>query len=166
MEKEMPHYSALSKEQIAAAVQKRLEETTTKFISECVDKTGFSDVVTAGGVFANVKLNQRVLETKNVDSFYVHPAMGDGGLAVGAALYCYGQEMLKQGSLFAPFTYNDVYLGTGYSDNQIQKALDEAGLHYSASNNNSLFDILFYDKISYSQYINSFIFKRLNGIFR
>jgi carbamoyltransferase len=134
MEKGILNYSKLSKAQIASAVQKRLEETTTKFISDCVKKTGIKDVVTSGGVFANVKLNQRVLETENVESFYVHPAMGDGGLAVGAALFCYGEELKNQGKVFRPFEYDDVYLGTDYSDNEIQKALDDAKLKYILTN--------------------------------
>lgn len=134
MKKEMPGLQRLSKEQIASAVQKRLEVTTTRFIDECVEKTGFSDVVTAGGVFANVKLNQRVLESDKVSSFYVHPAMGDGGLAVGAALYCYGEEMLDKGRIFKPFEYEDVYFGSGYSNDQIQEALDRSGISYTFHN--------------------------------
>jgi len=44
------------------------------------------NIAVAGGVFANVKFNQRVHELPEVDNFFVHPAMDDGGLAVGSAL--------------------------------------------------------------------------------
>ena len=43
-------------------------------------------VALAGGVFANVKLNMAISQQLTPDSIYVFPAMGDGGLAVGAAL--------------------------------------------------------------------------------
>ena len=42
-------------------------------------------VYLAGGVFANVKLNQRIKEMNYVDSVFVAPAMGDEGTCVGAA---------------------------------------------------------------------------------
>ena len=45
------------------------------------------NVALAGGVFANVKLNQRVHELESVERVFVHPGMGDEGLGVGAALF-------------------------------------------------------------------------------
>ncbi|MEM5618563.1 carbamoyltransferase N-terminal domain-containing protein [Pseudomonas aeruginosa] len=40
----------------------------------------------AGGVFGNVKLNQRLREIPGVRDVYVLPCMGDGGLALAAAV--------------------------------------------------------------------------------
>lgn len=40
----------------------------------------------AGGLFANVSLNRRIAEL-GWDSVWIHPAMGDEGLSLGAALY-------------------------------------------------------------------------------
>ena len=50
----------ISHEDVAATVQHALEERGSEFIKYWVDKTGIGNVVAAGGVFANVKFNQRV----------------------------------------------------------------------------------------------------------
>jgi len=133
MKKEINDVDKLSREQIAAAVQKQLEDSVTSFVKAAVNKTGFSDVVTAGGVFANVKLNHHILEMKEVDSFFVYPAMGDGGIAVGAALYCYGQELLKKGKVLKPFEIDRVYYGPEYTEEEIGKALERHKLKYRQS---------------------------------
>ncbi len=117
-----------SKEDLAASVQNHLEQNMVKYISHWVEKTELPDVVTAGGVFANVKLNQRIIESKPVESFFTHPHMGDGGLAVGAALYAYSQKLLDQGSFLKPFSLDNVYFGPGYTNDEVQKALEKEGL--------------------------------------
>ena len=58
----------------------------TKYIHHWLEKTNESNVGLAGGLFANVKINQRVHEIPGVESVFVHPAMSDEGLAVGASL--------------------------------------------------------------------------------
>ena len=40
----------------------------------------------SGGLFANVKLNQFINESNLYDEIYIHQAMGDSGLFLGAAL--------------------------------------------------------------------------------
>ena len=54
----------------------------------------------------------------------VHPNMGDGGLALGAA-YLSSAEKIKIKSV----AISDVYLGPDYSKERIKKALDNAGLN-------------------------------------
>ena len=51
-----------------------------------------SNVCLSGGVFANVKLNQRINELKLVKNLFVQPAMGDMGIPLGSLLF----EMSKQ----------------------------------------------------------------------
>ena len=43
-------------------------------------------MVVSGGLFGNVKLNQRINELEWLDEIYVYPAMNDAGLALGGAL--------------------------------------------------------------------------------
>jgi len=75
------------KEDIAAWLQKNTEKYICEIVNTWCKKTGIFDVALAGGVFSNVKLNQRIHEIPDVKSIYIFPHMGDGGLAVGAALY-------------------------------------------------------------------------------
>ena len=55
----------------------------------------------AGGVFANVKINQRISEHPLVKDVQVFPNMGDGGIALGGIWqYLQAQGELQQGDLY------------------------------------------------------------------
>ena len=72
------------REDVAAGVQKLTEDVVCAYVRDAVKLTGLPKVALAGGVFGNVKLNQRIRELECVEDVYVHPNMGDGGLAAGA----------------------------------------------------------------------------------
>ena len=119
---------AYSREDIASAVQKRLEDVVTKFVSYYINKTGIHDVALAGGVFANVKLNQKIMELKEVNSVFIYPNMGDGGLASGAAFNLYAEEMLNKGSSLKPYRLENIYFGPEYSNEEIEEEIKKQGL--------------------------------------
>ena len=50
----------------------------------------------AGGVFANVKLNQKIMELNKVKDLFIFPNMGDGGLSVGAIVLEYFNKTNKR----------------------------------------------------------------------
>lgn len=106
----------LSNEDLSAAVQHLLENKISEIASYWVDKTGICDIVVAGGVFANVKFNQRISEIPSVESLYVFPDMGDGGNAYGAAAYLYYQRYP-----FIPETacFSNVYFGPEFDNEYI-----------------------------------------------
>ena len=117
--------STFAKPTVAAAYQKVLEKAARDYIRPFLASTGISNVVLSGGVVANVKANQRIFEIDGVNNLFVHPNMGDGGCCVGAAQALYSEtEPLK------PSAINDVYWGPEYSDDQIEQALNEAGVPY------------------------------------
>ena len=107
---------------VAAAAQLNLEQEVCKFVSFWIKKTGIKDLALAGGLFANVKLNQRIHELKDVRSMYVFPHMGDGGLALGATL-----AYLKP----SPFRFKNLYFGPEYSNAEIKKELERNNLKYT-----------------------------------
>ncbi len=109
-----------SKENIAAATQKILENSVTELIKNAVKKTGLKKIVLAGGVFANVKLNQKIKELSCVDDIYIFPAMSDSGLSIGAALYA---NFMIYNNKFEPKPLVDVFLGKGYTNKNIEKLL-------------------------------------------
>jgi len=114
------------REQIAAAYQAVLEKVVVDLVASYLKKYGQKNVVLAGGVLANVKLNQRIFEIHGVEDIFVFPNMGDGGTGAGAALHC---AATAAGSL-KPYQLHDVYLGPSYDDDEIQEALDREGLQY------------------------------------
>lgn len=120
--KELP--KDFSKEDLSASVQELLESSVAGFCQYWVDKTGMPDLALAGGVFANVKLNQRIHEIDNVNNIFVHPGMGDDGLAVGAALF---EHNKSDGYKHQPIIDN-VYLGDDITTEDVKKALQDSGL--------------------------------------
>ena len=77
---------SMNRDVVAATAQQILEEVTCAYISHWVQKTGCGTIALAGGVFANVRLNQKIANLNEVTSMWVLPHMGDGGLALGGAL--------------------------------------------------------------------------------
>ena len=114
------------KADLAASVQLLLEEIGIEFIRYWLRKTGIRSIAVAGGVFSNVKFNQRVHELEEVDQFFVHPAMDDSGLAVGGAFAALGDEPGVDLARLLQRLQN-VYFGTSYTDDEIRKAVEEFG---------------------------------------
>lgn len=117
--------SAFSKEDLAAAVQKHCEELCVKLVAHWLDncpKPRPRHVCLAGGVFANVRINQCVSEIPGVDDLFIFPHMGDGGLAVGAALLL----SFRQGGQ-AKCDLPSALLGPSFSAPEINQALRGLG---------------------------------------
>ncbi len=117
-------------EDIAAAAQQVLEEIVVPFCRDAVRQAGSGHVVLAGGIFANVKLNQRILALDEVDNIYIHPNMGDGGLAIGAALEALAAR--ADGEAHRPDFLQHVYLGPEWSDAEVKAILKREGRDYTA----------------------------------
>ena len=114
------------KADLAASVQLLLEEIGIDFIRDWLQKTGIRSIAVAGGVFANVKFNQRVHELQEVDNFFVHPAMDDSGLAVGGAFAALADESDVELAHLLQRLKN-VYFGTSYGNDEIRAAIESFG---------------------------------------
>jgi carbamoyltransferase len=127
------------KADLAASVQLLLEEIGIQFIQYWLRKTDIRSIAVAGGVFSNVKFNQRVHELPEVDNFFVHPAMDDSGLAVGGAF-----AALADGSGVDPRTLcrrlENVYFGTSYGDDEIRKFIEASG--FKATRESNITDVI------------------------
>lgn len=104
-----------SREDVAAAFQRLLEEEMLKVIAPFAQKTGLKNLALAGGVFANVKLNTALFRGLKMERIYIFPHMGDGGLQVGGAL-----EVLKSRSV----AFDHVYWGPAHTEEQIRRAIE------------------------------------------
>jgi carbamoyltransferase len=115
-------------EDLAASIQQHFEEVVRRFTQHWAQQAGLQDVAVAGGVFANVRVNEEILRLPGIERIFVHPGMSDGGLAVGAALAACVPGVLEQTmeSVREPIT--DVYLGRDISEEEIADALREFGL--------------------------------------
>jgi carbamoyltransferase len=109
---------------LAASVQLILEEVGAQVVQYWLRQTGLRNLAVAGGVFANVKFNQRVHELPEVGNIFIHPAMDDSGLSVGSALAAMAEQMDEPKELIRPLA--NVYFGNSYSEQEIEKAVQTA----------------------------------------
>ncbi len=107
----------MPREQFAYMAQQVLENTMVKLISNAIDRYSIGDVAFAGGIFANVKANMRVRRLETVKHWYVFPHMGDGGIAMGAALWA-AHELTGNSS----FQF-DAYLGHDYNEDETESVV-------------------------------------------
>lgn len=126
LKKELPkEWKGIKREDIAAAFQRRLEECIVEIIRKAAERTGENKIALAGGVVANVKLNQKIHEIPEISNIYIQQAMGDDGLALGAALYMADRSGYNIGEL------QNVYLGPDFKESEILKVLKKNKLKFS-----------------------------------
>ncbi|MCL4375798.1 hypothetical protein M1394_03295 [Candidatus Marsarchaeota archaeon] len=117
------------REEFAYMVQQLLEVVISTFVENSINENGINKLGFSGGIMSNVKANMKIAEIKNLDDMFVFPHMGDGGLALGAAMQA-NYEMNGVTS----YRFNNVYLGSGFSDEEIERALrEEKGISYQRS---------------------------------
>lgn len=115
-----------SREDIAAGIQQHCEDILSAMVRHYIELTQRKHVVLVGGVHANVKVNQRIAEITGLESVFVFPNMGDGGLSLGGAYLA----AAKQSVDFQPTAMQHAYLGPAYSERDLLTALGKTGLLY------------------------------------
>jgi carbamoyltransferase len=110
-----------SREDISAAAQDLLEEVAVGYVNHWIKKTKKNNILLSGGVFANVKLNQRIHELVSVEEIYIHPAMSDEGLALGCAYLATVQE----GISIDRKNLSNVYFGDSFSQDYVENILEK-----------------------------------------
>ncbi|MDO8548378.1 MAG: carbamoyltransferase C-terminal domain-containing protein [bacterium] len=115
-----------TRENIAAAFQKRLEDVIVGKFALLSKQHDLSHTVLSGGVVGNVKLNMEIAKLPEIKELFVHPPMSDAGQPLGAACAAYAEANPE----YAPRRLKDVYLGPSFNDQEIEEALKEKGLRY------------------------------------
>jgi carbamoyltransferase len=117
-------------EQFAYMAQRVLETSILKLVTNACRLTGMSDVVYAGGVASNIKVNMLLKNSEAVKNLYVFPHMGDGGLALGAALYA-GLNLTR----VSHYPLADLFLGPGYSSREVKETIEQFNLPHCRMDN-------------------------------
>jgi len=112
-------------EQFAFMAQRALELACVAVVREGLRQTGARHVALAGGVASNIKVNRRIRLLDGVEDVFVFPHMGDGGLALGAALLASVGEGDR-----VDIDLDDLGLGPEFSEDELKAALDASGLAY------------------------------------
>jgi carbamoyltransferase len=102
---------------IAYNLQKVTEEVMLEFIEDLISlyPDWSKRFCFAGGIFANVKMNQKINELDKIEEIWILPPMGDEGLALGSAI-CLSNEI---GEWIKPKKLDNVFFGLEYTDEEI-----------------------------------------------
>jgi carbamoyltransferase len=111
---------------IAASIQTVTEELVVNMAAALHRETGSPRLCLAGGVGLNSVANWKILRQTGFEELYVHPAAGDAGGAVGAALYAYHSLLGKPRG----FVMEHAFWGQEYAEREIVEFLDGEGIPY------------------------------------
>jgi carbamoyltransferase len=130
---------------LAASLQDVLESVVLEIATWLRESSGERQLAMAGGVALNCVMNARLRDSGIFDAIWVQPAAGDAGTALGAALWTDARE--RRGmepandetnaiNTLGPrrWQMEHVYLGPGFSDDEIETLLKWAKLPYRRAN--------------------------------
>ena len=125
-------------EDVAAAVQRVLEEAYLHLVRTVQQRTGSTRLCLAGGVALNAVANGMIRQCTPIEEVYVQPAAGDSGTAVGAAYQVW------HGTLGKPrgFVMRHAFTGPGYVDDACAAAVAAAGLESELLSDDTLFPLV------------------------
>ena len=125
------------REDIAFAIQNLIEDQVFFYVDLIIKQYVKNqnkkkvNIAVGGGLFANVKLNQKIAHHPIIKKYFVFPHMGDGGNSAGAAMGLFFNRM-KRKAYFAK-ALETIYMGQEYTDYEIEKELRRFNIPYQYS---------------------------------
>ncbi len=113
---------------IAASIQQVTDEIVLKLARSLRRETGQRRLCLAGGVALNCVSNGLVQREGIFDELWIQPAAGDAGGALGAALVAWHERGGAREVNAAGDGMSGAYLGPAWSDDEVQRWLEEQGL--------------------------------------
>jgi len=109
---------------VAASIQKVTEEVLIRMANHLHRETGLRKLCMAGGCALNSVANAKILRDTPFEEIYVHPAAGDDGGAVGAAMWAYHELLGKPRN----FVLEHASLGQAFGEAEIADFLRKEGI--------------------------------------
>jgi carbamoyltransferase len=134
------NYAELAKQNqyyadVAASIQVVTEEALLQMAQSAYKETGLKRLCMAGGVALNSVANGRILRETPFEELYIQPSAGDGGGAIGAALYGYHMVLGKP----RQFVMEHACWGKEHGPGEVEEFLKEGGIgHRSFSDEDKL----------------------------
>ena len=125
---------------IAASIQKVTEEIMIKLAKTIRKEYNIKNLCLAGGVALNCVANGKILQEKIFDNIWIQPAAGDAGGSLGAALALWHLENGNKRKINSNDDMNGSYLGTEFSQEQIEKELKSIGANFESLNYEDVID--------------------------
>lgn len=111
---------------VAASIQRVTEEILLRLANALHKETGLKRLCMAGGVGLNSVANGRILRETPFEEIFIQPSAGDGGGALGAALYALHGILGKPRS----FVLEHAYWGKGYAESKIKEFLESHNISF------------------------------------
>ena len=125
---------------IAASIQKVTEEIMIKLAKSIRNEYNIKNLCLAGGVALNCVANGKILKEKIFDNIWIQPAAGDAGGSLGAALALWHIEQGNKRDIKSEDNMKGSFLGSEYSQDQIEKELKSIGANFETLNYEKLID--------------------------
>ena len=125
---------------IASSIQKVTEEIMIKLARSIRKEYGLKNLCLAGGVALNCVANGKILQEKIFDNIWIQPAAGDAGGSLGAALALWYSEKKNERVANSKDDMKGSYLGTDFTQEEIEKELKSIGAYYEVFNYDQLID--------------------------
>ena len=109
---------------IAASIQKVTEDMIISLARHAYEITGKNSLCLAGGVALNAVANGKLLAETPFTKVYIQPSAGDGGGALGAALYAWHVALKNTDR----FVMDHAYWGASFDCNDIKQSLEDFGI--------------------------------------
>ena len=116
---------------IAASIQRVTEDVLLGMARHIQSETGLKRLCIAGGVGLNSVANSRILRETAFEELFIQPSAGDGGGALGAALWA--DNMLLGNP--RRFRMDHAYWGKSYSASETRDFLDQNRIPYQYIDN-------------------------------
>ena len=123
---------------IASSIQKITEEIMIKLAKAIRNEYGIKNLCLAGGVALNCVANGKILKEKIFDNIWIQPAAGDAGGSLGAALALWYIDQGNKRIINPDDDMAGAYLGSEFSQDQIEKELKSLGANYEVVNYENL----------------------------
>lgn len=102
---------------LAFNLQKLTEDLMIQYLTDLNRSyPEYKNLVVAGGLFANVKMNQFINELPFFNEMFVYPPMGDDGLGLGAAIMKsveLGEQKVQR--------FKNMFFGISYTDDRVME---------------------------------------------
>jgi len=121
---------------IAASIQRVTEEILLDMANHLQRQTGLKKLCMAGGVALNSVANGRILRETPFEELFIQPSAGDGGGALGAALWAYNSLLGKP----RRFVLEHAFWGQSYPDAEVRSFLESEGIRYQRLEEDRLID--------------------------
>ncbi len=125
---------------IAASIQKITEEIMIKLVKSIRKEYNIKNLCLAGGVALNCVANGKILKEKIFDNIWIQPAAGDAGGSLGAALALWHIDQGNKRNVNLHDDMKGSYLGTEFSQEQIEQELRSVGANFETFNYENVID--------------------------